>query len=80
MILGINDYTKIKTLERVRIGLLGEPVAELTKLCWHIVSPEKENDITNILFSQTCIHHYEKLCSLDFWGVSEKQDKPDDYA
>ena len=37
--------------------------------------PVKENEITNILFSQTYIHDYEKLCSLDCLGVSEKQDK-----
>ena len=61
MILGISDYTKIKTPERVRIGLPREPIAELTKLCWCIVSPGKENDITNILFSQTFIHDYKKL-------------------
>ena len=26
------------------------------------------------------IHDYEKLCSLDCLGVSEKQNKPDDYV
>ena len=29
---GAGDYTKIKTQERARIGLPGQPVAELTKL------------------------------------------------
>ena len=32
MILGISDYTKIKTSEGARMGLTGEPIAELTKL------------------------------------------------
>ena len=32
MKLGISDHTKIKTPERARIGLPGEPIAELTKL------------------------------------------------
>ena len=80
VVLGVNEYTKIKTPERARIGLPGEPIAELTKLGWYIISPGKENDIANILFSQTSIHDYEKLCSLDCLGVSEKQDKPDDYV
>ena len=80
MILGVSEYTKIKTPERARIGLPGEPIAELIKLGWYIASPGKENDITNILFSQTSIHHYEKLCCLDCLGVSKKQGKPDDYV
>ena len=80
MILGVSEYTKIKTPERARIGLPGEPIAELIKLGWYIASPGKENDITNILFSQTSIHDYQKPCSLDCLGVSEKQDNPDDYV
>ena len=32
MILGISDYTKIKTPETARIGLPGEPIVELTQL------------------------------------------------
>ena len=65
---GITKDAKIKT-ERARIGLPREPIAELTKLGWHIV-----------LFSQTSTHAYEKICSLDCLGISEKQDKPDDYV
>ena len=79
MIEVISDYTNFKTPERARIGLPGKPIAELTKRGQYIVSPGKENDITNILFIQTSIHVYEKLCSLDSLGVSEKQDKLDDY-
>ena len=55
MILGTSDYTKIKTPERARIELSGEPIAELTKLGWYIVSFGGKNDIANILFSQTSI-------------------------
>ena len=36
VILGVNDYTKIKTQERPRVGLPGKPIAELTKLGWII--------------------------------------------
>ena len=32
VILGVNDYTRIKTQERPKVGLPGEPMAELTKL------------------------------------------------
>ena len=37
IILGVNDYTKIKTQERPKVGLEGEPLAELTKIRWVIV-------------------------------------------
>ena len=39
IIIGVNNYTKIKTQGRSRVGLKGEPVAELTKLGWVVVSP-----------------------------------------
>ena len=37
-ILGISNYTKIKTQERRRVGFPGEPIAESTKFAWVIVS------------------------------------------
>lgn len=48
MILGITDYTKTKTQQRARMGLPGNPIAELSKQGWFIVSLGKENEITNI--------------------------------
>ena len=53
MILGVKDYIKIKTQERPRVGLPGEPIAELTKLGWVILSPAKVNASTNVLFTKT---------------------------
>ena len=38
VILGTNDYTKI-TQERPRVSLPWEPIAELTKFGWVIISP-----------------------------------------
>ena len=32
VILGVNDYTRIKTPERLRVELPGEPIVERTKL------------------------------------------------
>ena len=65
--------------QRARVGLLGELIVESTNVGWYIVSPGNENDVANILFSQTSTHDYGKGCSLYYQGVSEKQDKPDDY-
>ena len=39
LILGASEYTGIKTSEPRRVGRLGEPVAEKTKLGWTIMSP-----------------------------------------
>ena len=38
VILDISDYTKIKTQDRLRVGLPGEPIVELTKFGLVIVS------------------------------------------
>ena len=42
VILGVNDYTRIKTQKRPRLGLSGELIAELTRLDWVILSLEKK--------------------------------------
>ena len=42
VILGVNDYTRIKTQKRPWVGLPGELIAELRRLDWVILSPEKK--------------------------------------
>ena len=75
MILGAGDYTKIKTQERARVGQPGEPIAELTKLGWVVISPGQETSITKMLFSKTAIHDYENLCNLDVVGIKDEHTK-----
>ena len=41
LILGASDYVKIKTETAPRVGALGEPIGEKTKLGWTIMSPGK---------------------------------------
>ena len=74
IILGISDYTKIKTQERPRVDLSGELIAKLTMFGWVIVSPGQEPRIRNMLFSKSSLHDYEKLCSLDCLGIEERRD------
>ena len=50
VILGAGDYTKIKTQERARVGQPGEPIAELTKLGWVVISPGQVTSVTKMLF------------------------------
>ena len=76
----MKDYTRIKTQERSRVGLSGEPIAELTKLGWVILSPGKENASTNILLAKTSLHDYENLCSLDCLGIEEEDEKNNEFV
>ena len=80
VILGASDFTKIKTQERPRIGQIDDPVAELTKLGWVIMSPVKESSYSNVLFGTAAINTYEELCSLDVLELSDTHhlSKPDD--
>ena len=73
VLFGVNDYTRIKTQERPRVGLPGDSIAELTKAGWVILLPGKENASTNILFTKTSLHDYEN--SLDCLGIKEKHEK-----
>ena len=65
IILGASDFTKIKTQERPRIGQIGDPVLELTKLGWVIMSPGKDSSYSNELLRTAAINTYKELCSLD---------------
>ena len=77
-ILWAGDYTKIKTKERARVGKPGEPIAELTRLGWVVISPGQESGLTNMMFSKTSIHDYENLHSLDVLGVKEEHVRRDE--
>ena len=75
VILGVNDYTKIKNTREIKGRASREPIAGLTKLGWVILSPGKQNASTNILFTKTSLHAYESLCSLDCLGIEEKHEQ-----
>ena len=54
-----------------RIGKPGEPIAELTRLGWTIMSPGNEPDLTNMFLTQTSVTDYEELCRLDVLGLED---------
>ena len=62
------------------MGPPGEPIAELTNLGWVILSPGKENALTNILFTKTFLHDYENICGLDCLDIEEKQEKNNEFV
>ena len=66
LILGASEYARIKTETKPKIGQPSEPVAELTKFGWTILSPGKETNLTTkMLLTQTASPDYEQLCRLD---------------
>ena len=72
MIIGTNQYPKIKTKTPARIGNPGKPIAELTKFGWIIMSPVPEQDLTSMYLTQTSSGDYEQLCRLDVLGLEDQ--------
>ncbi|PFX13976.1 hypothetical protein AWC38_SpisGene21906 [Stylophora pistillata] len=72
LILGAREYAKLKTESAPKVGEPGEPVAELTKFGWIIMSRGKEPlNITNMSLAQTSHVDYEALCRSDVLGLSD---------
>ena len=68
IIIGANNFSKITTDMSARIGRTGEPVAELTKFGWMIISPGKE-DHSNVYLTQSTQHGYEQLYQPNVLGL-----------
>jgi len=49
IILGANDFAKISTGERLRVGRLGDPAAEFTRFGWTIMSPGADSELSPAL-------------------------------
>ena len=69
LILGVCDYTKIKTETAPLIGAANEPIAEKTKFGWTIISPGKEVDLSPMFPTQISMVDYDDLCRLDVLGL-----------
>ena len=72
VIIGTNQYPKIKTKTPARIGNQGEPIAELTKFGWIIMSSGTEQDLTGMYLTQASSGDYEQLCRLDVLGLEDQ--------
>ena len=71
VILGSNDFAKIRTGERLRVGRRGDPVAEYTRFGWTIMSPGAEKDLSPTYLSVSANSDYERLCALDVLGLAD---------
>ncbi|XP_067039928.1 uncharacterized protein [Acropora muricata] len=73
-VLGSGEYARIKTETKPRIGKENDPIAELTKFGWFLMSPGKEFDKNTMLLTQTSQSDYENLCRLDVLGLRDVTD------
>ena len=73
LILGASEYSRIKTETKPRIGEPHEPIAELTKLGWTLMSPGKET-ATHSYHTRTSAADYAELCSLDVLGLGDRSE------
>jgi hypothetical protein len=71
IILGANDYAKIRTNENLRVGQTGEPGAEHTRLGWSLVSPGEDGNETFGYLAVNSISDYDNLCALDVLGLAD---------
>ena len=65
LILGTSECAKIKTETVPKMGKRGEPIAELTRFGWTLMSPESESHLIKMFLTQTSKVDYEELCWLD---------------
>ena len=80
VVLGSGDYARIKTVTKPRIGNDDEPIAELTKLGWFLMSPGKEFDQNVMMLTQTTHVDYEELCRLDVLGLEDSSDNDQSFV
>ena len=63
LILRTNEYAQKKTVTTPKIGKPGEPIAELTRLRWTIMSPRSESDLKSMFLAQTSAADYvDSVC------------------
>ena len=57
-ILGASEYARIKTATKPHVGRPGEPVAEVTKFGWTLMSSGTEDNLNRILFTKSSVEDY----------------------
>ena len=71
---GSGKYTRIKTETKPRIGKENDPIVELTKFGWFLLSPGKEFEENNMPLTQASQSDYENLCRLEVLGLRDVTD------
>ena len=71
VVLGAGEYARIKTEHKPHVGRDGEPIAELIKLGWFVMSPGEEFNREQMLLTQTSQTDYEGHCRLETLGLAD---------
>jgi len=71
VILGANEYTKIKMAGYQRTGAMGKPIAEQTRLSWTIMSSGAEVDLQNMFLTQTSVGDCKEVCHMNVLGFED---------
>ena len=61
-----------------RVGKIGEPFTDLTKIWWIIMCPSRRSDVVSASYAQTSVSDYEKLCSTNILGLEESHCNQDE--
>ena len=69
--MGVNDFARICTGERLRVSRRGDPVAEFTRFGWTLMSPGAETDLSPVYLAVNPATDYEHLCALDILGLAD---------
>ena len=75
LILGANEYAKIRTNENLRVGKTGEPVAEHTRFGWTLMSPGEDGVGTLGCLAVNSTTDYDNLSALDVLGLADNAGK-----
>ena len=70
----VGNTQELKQKPDPRIGQENDPIAELTKFGWFLMSPGKEFDKNIMLLTQTNQTNFEDLCRLDVLGLHDTPD------
>ena len=71
LILGANNFAKICSRERLRVGRRRDPVAKFMRFGWVLMSPGAETDLSSVYLAVNSTADYERLCVLDVLGLSK---------
>ena len=71
VILGVEEYSKIKTKTMIKVGKQNEPIAEKTHLGWTIASPGKDCDVTSMMLTRNSMCDHDQLYRLDVLGTED---------
>ena len=71
LILGTNEFAKIRTGERLRVGRRRDPITEYIWFGWIIMSPAADQDLSPFYLAVNSNSDFERLCSLDVLGLAD---------